>query len=230
MAQLSAPQIGTTMDGQTSHWDPLTEPCGGTSICRAQGSKCSCFPGRWPETEAELFGLGGGTVSHAHVHWPSGLTETFPAAEFGLAPGSSNTLKEGTSPCPVAIIQYVICSTSVPINLDVDTPSPFESVWTSESGQTVNVSATHPWQPNHGDLTMTAYWEGLPMCSVTHNAAVTPLLRDFNVDGVLGNADVLALLSYLGCTDPCFTDLDNNGFVGSSNLLLMLTLIGTSCE
>ena len=77
---------------------------------------------------------------------------------------------------------------------------------------------------------MTAYWEGLAMCSVMHHVALTPLLGDFNVDGVLGNADVLALLSDLGCTDTCFADLDNNGLVGSSDLLLMLTLFGTSCE
>ena len=182
------------------------------------------------ETEAELFGLGSGTVSHVLVHWPSGLTETFPAAEFGLAPSNAVTLKEGTSPCPEAAIDHVICSTSVPLNLNVNIPSPFESIWTSASGQMVNVDENHIWQPNQGDLTMTAYWEGQPMCTVTHHIDLMPLLGDFNLDGVLGNADVLALLTDLGCTTSCFADLDNNGFVGSSDLLLLLTVFGTSCE
>ena len=170
-----------------------------------------------------------GTVSHVLVT-PSGLTETFPAAEFGLAPSNAVTLKEGTSPCPEAAIDHVICSTSVPLNLNVNIPSPFESIWTSASGQMVNVDENHIWQPNQGDLTMTAYWEGQPMCTVTHHIDLMPLLGDFNLDGVLGNADVLALLTDLGCTTSCFADLDNNGFVGSSDLLLLLTVFGTSCE
>ena len=182
------------------------------------------------ETEAELFGLGSGTVSHATVHWPSGLTETFSGSDFDLNPGTYNTLKEGTSACPDTLVDHVICHATVPLNLDVIIPSPFESIWTSEGGQIVNVDANHLWQPNQGNLTMTAYWENQAMCSVTHHVELMPLLGDFNEDGVLGNADVLALLTDLGCIETCYADLDNNGIVGSSDLLLMLTLFGTSCE
>ena len=182
------------------------------------------------ESEAELFGLGSSTVSHLVVNWPSGLTETFPATEFGIEPGTFHTLTEGNSPCPESTIEHVICSASVPLNLEVDVPSPFESTWSNEGGQIVEVDANQLWQPDQGDLTMTAMWEGQAMCSVTHHVEVMPLLGDFNNDGVLGNADVLALLADLGCTETCFADLDNDGLVGSSDLLLMLTLFGTSCE
>ena len=182
------------------------------------------------ESEWELFGLGTGSVSYASVLWPSGLTEKFPASEFGLVPGASTILTEGTSPCPEAVVEHVICHPSVPLSLNPDVPSPFQPIWTSESGQNVNVTADHMWQPEQGDLTMMAMWEGQAMCSVTHHIELMPLLGDFNEDGVLGNADVLALLSNLGCTENCFADLNGSGFVGSADLLLMLTLFGTSCE
>ena len=77
---------------------------------------------------------------------------------------------------------------------------------------------------------MTAMWNGEAMCTVTHHISVSPLEGDFNEDGTLGNADVLALLANLRCQQDCHADLNNNGIVGTSDLLLLLTLFGSSCE
>lgn len=182
------------------------------------------------ENELELFGLGSGAVNHAVVHWPSGLVETFQADAFGLEPNAMATLTEGTSPCPVPLIEHVICHPSVPIHVESSTPGPFEAHWTSQNGQSLNVDDHHDWQLGQGNLTMTAMWNGEAMCTVTHHISVSPLEGDFNEDGTLGNADVLALLANLGCQQDCHADLNNNGIVGTSDLLLLLTLFGSSCE
>lgn len=182
------------------------------------------------ETEAELFGTGAGSVDDLTVNWPSGLVEHFSPEVHGISAPGSFVIVEGSSPCPSPWIDHVICHSSIPIDLESEVAPEFSISWNNAQGDAIEPSAAFHWTPGDGDLTMTAMWQGQATCTVTHHVELMPLQGDFNVDGVLGNADVLALLTDLGCTETCFADLDNNGFVGSSDLLLMLTLFGATCE
>lgn len=55
---------------------------------------------------------------------------------------------------------------------------------------------------------------------------IDPCPLDFDDDGVVGNSDVLILVSEFGCEEDCFTDPNNDGMVNVMDLIYMLSFIG----
>lgn len=59
---------------------------------------------------------------------------------------------------------------------------------------------------------------------------LAPCLGDYNNDLVVNVADLLILLSELGCVSNCFTDLTGDDLTNSNDLLAFLALYGQVCE
>lgn len=57
-----------------------------------------------------------------------------------------------------------------------------------------------------------------------------PCEGDFNGDQTINAADLLSLLSQIGCTANCTTDISGDGEVSTSDVLVFLALFGTSCN
>lgn len=58
---------------------------------------------------------------------------------------------------------------------------------------------------------------------------LAPCLGDYNNDLVVNVADLLILLSELGCLSNCFTDLTGDDLTNSNDLLAFLALYGQTC-
>ena len=181
------------------------------------------------ENEVEWFGLGTETLNEVVVHWPSGLTERFDADIHGVNPMSPHVLVEGHSLCPQPEVNHVVCATSAALDLNVEVLQPFQVQWESETGEALSFSEDFLWDVSMGDLVMHATWNGTITCSVTHHVEIQPMIGDLDVNGHIGTADVLPLLSEFSCLGACASDLNDDGAVGIGDLLLLLTLIGQSC-
>ncbi|MGB0424971.1 MAG: right-handed parallel beta-helix repeat-containing protein, partial [Flavobacteriales bacterium] len=65
-----------------------------------------------------------------------------------------------------------------------------------------------------------------PTCGAIETSFTGDTPGDFNGDGIVGAADLLVLLSNIGCTGDCgLADLDGDGVVGIGDLLILLGLI-----
>ena len=181
------------------------------------------------ENEVELFGLGADELAYVTVHWPSGLYETFLPEVHGLSPFAQHLLVEGHSPCPQSEVVHVSCTDSLETEVAADVLAPFEVSWSDANGSVLGALPPAVWASSLGDLTMTASWNGVPTCTVTHHFAVEPILGDLDLDGHVGTSDVLPFLSQLGCFEGCEADLNGDESVGVSDLLVLLTLVGQSC-
>lgn len=56
-----------------------------------------------------------------------------------------------------------------------------------------------------------------------------PCPGDFDGDGIIGQGDLLLLLTGFGCSENCVHDLDNNAVVNVADLLVFLQLFGSVC-
>ena len=180
------------------------------------------------ENEVELFGLGQDTLEHVVVTWPSGLVETFLAHVHELNPWSSHLLVEGHSPCPQAEVQHDVCYSEAALTIESPDIPNFSVEWEVESGENFDLGST--WNVSMGDVTMTASWNGVAMCQVTHQINVVPVLGDLDVDGYVGASDILLLLSNVGCIGDCSGDLNGDSSVAIEDLLMLLSNVGQFCS
>lgn len=181
------------------------------------------------ESEWELFGLEDEAVDAVTVHWPSGLVEAFDVEAFGLDPGTQHVLVEGGSACPQPEVHHAFCEGGGPI-LGPVVPAGATTAWVNAAGQPLPAGQALAWQPGMGDVTVVVLWQGQVLCSVEHVVEVVVLDADFDVSGAVDNADLLALLSGLGCVEACSHDLDGNGSTDVGDLLSLLAQYGTSCQ
>lgn len=82
------------------------------------------------------------------------------------------------------------------------------------------------FDPPGTDLAETFVAENLPF----NIQGEVPCTGDFDGNGVVGVADLLAVLSEFGCVSDCLYDLDNDGNVFVSDILVMLSAIGSQCN
>ena len=142
---------------------------------------------------------------------------------------SSHLLVEGHSLCPQAEVTHTLCADSSALDINMPEAEPFTVQWTNASGGAINMSEDWVWNQAQGDLSMTAFWNDVPTCTVQHIVVLDAITGDFDDNGMVGTSDVLPLLSELGCVSGCNTDLNLDGTVGVNDLLLLLTSIGQSC-
>jgi hypothetical protein len=180
------------------------------------------------ENEVELFGLGSHDLSLVEIQWPSGLHETFDASLHNLTPFSQHTLVEGHSPCPESEVAHEVCAGGPALQIPAP-PAPFEALWTSANGEELVAGDALVWDPTMGNFQMTATWNGVETCSVSHHVTLIEVPGDLDADGSVAASDLLELFSQLGCTSGCFADLNQDGIVNVSDLLTLLTLVGQSC-
>jgi len=179
------------------------------------------------ENEVELFGLGQSEPEFVTIIWPSGLEETFDAQTHGLDPMATHLLVEGHSPCPQDLVEHETCADSVYLPFLQELPDQFTYAWTDEAGQQFNPQQV--WTFDRGNIEMTASWQGIPTCTVVHHVEWTPIEGDLDFNGVVSAADVLPMLSALGCLSTCDSDLNGDGLVAVGDLLMLLSLLGQSC-